>query len=185
MNKTIPFLIAVALSAHAFADDDKHDMNHDHGAEHTHGADQEHGTHDHGAMAHDHDHDMAMKSATITHTDEIHAALASGGAPVVVDVLGVVCDFCATAMNKIFGKRDEIAAVYVDLDKKTLSLGRRGSRFCGISLSARPSIANLVGNVNRNASSLREILTLLPISLPNSNAKARDSASFTLLPKGK
>lgn len=120
MNKTIPFLIAVALSAPAFADDDKHDMNHDHGAEHTHGADQEHGTHDHGAMAHDHD--MAMKSATITHTDEIHAALASGGAPVVVDVLGVVCDFCATAMNKIFGKRDEVAAVYVDLDKKTLSL---------------------------------------------------------------
>ena len=26
-------------------------------------------------------------------------------------------DFCATAMNKIFGKRQEVAAVYVDLDK--------------------------------------------------------------------
>ena len=39
-----------------------------------------------------------------------------------VDVLGVVCDFCATAMNKIFSKRDEVAAIYVDLDKKTLSL---------------------------------------------------------------
>ena len=45
-----------------------------------------------------------------------------GGTPVVVDVLGVVCDFCAMAMNKIFGKRDEVTAVYVDLDKKTLSL---------------------------------------------------------------
>ena len=54
--------------------------------------------------------------ATITQTDDVAAALA-GGAPVVVGVLGVVCDFCATAMNKTFGKRDEVAAVYVDLDE--------------------------------------------------------------------
>ena len=38
------------------------------------------------------------------------------------DVLGVVCDFCAVAMNKIFGKREEVAAIYVDLDTKALSL---------------------------------------------------------------
>jgi hypothetical protein len=118
MNK----ILAAALSTSAFADDDKHEMkhhggdqmthagmNHDHGAEHDHGANHEHG-------------DMGMNAATITHTDEISTALANGGAPVVVDVLGVVCDFCATAMNKIFSKRDEVAAIYVDLDKKTLSL---------------------------------------------------------------
>ena len=127
MNKILSLLLAAALSTSAFADDEKHqmkhhdggqmkhaDMNHDHGAEHDHGANHEHGSRDHGAMA--------MNAATITHTDEISAALANGGAPVVVDVLGVVCDFCATAMNKIFGKRDEVAAIYVDLDKKTLSL---------------------------------------------------------------
>ena len=127
MNKILSLLLAAALSTSAFADDDKHEMkhhdggqmmhagmNHDHGAEHDHGANHEHGSRDHGAMA--------MNAATITHTDEISAALANGGAPVVVDVLGVVCDFCATAMNKIFGKRDEVAAIYVDLDKKTLSL---------------------------------------------------------------
>jgi len=127
MNKILSLLLAAALSTSAFADDDKHemkhhdggqmkhaDMNHDHGAEHDHGANHEHGSRDHGAMA--------MNAATITHTDEISAALANGGAPVVVDVLGVVCDFCATAMNKIFSKRDEVAAIYVDLDKKTLSL---------------------------------------------------------------
>jgi len=34
----------------------------------------------------------------------------------------VVCDFCALAMNKIFGSRPEVAAVYVDLDTKALSL---------------------------------------------------------------
>jgi hypothetical protein len=65
---------------------------------------------------------MTMSAPAITTTDDITAALANGGAPVVVDVLGVVCDFCAVAMNKIFGKREEVSALYVDLDKKTLSL---------------------------------------------------------------
>lgn len=58
----------------------------------------------------------------ITHTAEIHTALKNGGTPIVVEVLGVVCDFCATAMNKVFAKRDEVSAIYVDLDKKTLNL---------------------------------------------------------------
>ena len=128
MNKIISLFIAAALSTSAFADDDKHEMKH-HGGDqmnhagmnHDYAAEHDHGSHDHNAMAHEHG-DMVMNTATITHTDEISAALANGGAPVVVDVLGVVCDFCATAMNKIFGKRDEVAALYVDLDKKTLSL---------------------------------------------------------------
>lgn len=61
-------------------------------------------------------------TVTLTHTPEIDAALAEGGEPIVADVLGVVCDFCATAMNKIFGKREEVAAIYVDLDTKALSI---------------------------------------------------------------
>ena len=60
--------------------------------------------------------------ATLTRTDEIDRALAEGGSPIVADVLGVVCDFCAIAMNKIFGSQPEVAAVYVDLDTKALSL---------------------------------------------------------------
>ena len=60
--------------------------------------------------------------ATLTRTDEIDRALAAGGALIVADVLGVVCDFCAIAMNKIFGDQPEVAAVYVDLDTKALSL---------------------------------------------------------------
>ena len=133
MNKAIPLLIAAALSTSSFADNAKHEMKHHGGAQmehadmnhedmnHDHVAEHNNGSYDHNAMAHEHG-DMVMNTATITHTDEISAALANGGAPVVVDVLGVVCDFCATAMNKIFGKRDEVAALYVDLDKKTLSL---------------------------------------------------------------
>ena len=121
MNKTIPLLIAAALSTSAFADDGKHEMDHHGNAQMKH-ADMNHDAGaDQNAIAFDHG-DVAMKGVTITHTDEISAALVNGGAPVVVDVLGVVCDFCATAMNKVFSKRDEVAAIYVDLDKKTLSL---------------------------------------------------------------
>ena len=58
----------------------------------------------------------------MTHTDAISDALAEGGEPIVADVLGVVCDFCALAMNKIFGQREEITAEYVDLDTKALNL---------------------------------------------------------------
>jgi len=58
----------------------------------------------------------------LTRTDAINTALANGGEPIVADVLGVVCDFCATAMNKIFSKRSEVAAIYVDLDTKALNL---------------------------------------------------------------
>ena len=126
--KSLTLAATLALPVSAFADHsnegpDHHAISgmqhsdHDHGHEHAHqhedAGHKEHEGHDHGAM------NMA---ATITQTDDVAAALAAGGAPVVVDVLGVVCDFCATAMNKIFGKRDEVAAVYVDLDKKTLSL---------------------------------------------------------------
>ena len=58
----------------------------------------------------------------LTRTGNIESALADGGEPIVADVLGVVCDFCALAMNKIFSKREEVAAIYVDLDTKALNL---------------------------------------------------------------
>lgn len=54
-------------------------------------------------------------------TGEIREALEAGGELVVVDVLGMVCDFCAVAMTKTFNRRDEVAAVDVDLDAKTLT----------------------------------------------------------------
>ena len=123
--KTLTLAAALAspmttLADHSNEGPDHHAMSgmqhddHDHGHAHTHEhQDSAQEGHDHGAM---------KVATTITQTDEVTAALAAGGAPVVVDVLGVVCDFCATAMNKTFGKRDEVAAVYVDLDKKTLSL---------------------------------------------------------------
>ena len=95
---------------------------HDHAGEHDHNAGHEqHSDHDHSDMA---EAEVNGNGAPIalSVTPEIEAALADGGSPVVAEVLGVVCDFCATAMNKIFGAREEVAAVYVDLDTKALNL---------------------------------------------------------------
>ena len=65
---------------------------------------------------------QAADLLSLSRTDDIDAALQAGGEPVVVRVLGAVCDFCAIAMNKTFGRRDDVAAVHVDLDAKTLNL---------------------------------------------------------------
>ena len=95
---------------------------------------QEHHAHDNHATQDMHDHKEANSNHAshsdhaasarplLTRTDDIESALAEGGEPIVADVLGVVCDFCALAMNKIFSKREEVAAIYVDLDTKALSL---------------------------------------------------------------
>ena len=83
----------------------------------------DHADHDHKTDPHA-GHAMGkMDSALIlANQPELAAALAAGGEPIVAKVLGAVCDFCAKAMNKTFGKRDDVAAVYVDLDAKTLNL---------------------------------------------------------------
>lgn len=83
----------------------------------------EHAGHDHKVDEHA-GHDMGDMDAALMLAEqpELAAALAAGGEPIVAKVLGAVCDFCAKAMNKTFGKRDDVAAVYVDLDAKTLNL---------------------------------------------------------------
>ena len=87
-------------------------------SQHEHEHEHEHGASDSGA-------DVATATPAtgrLTITPEIEIALANGGNAVVAEVLGVVCDFCAVAMNKIFGRQEEVAAVYVDLDTKALNL---------------------------------------------------------------
>ena len=39
-----------------------------------------------------------------------------------VELLGVVCDFCARALEKTFGKQKEVSKVSVDLDTNTMIL---------------------------------------------------------------
>jgi len=129
-------LCLTVLACGAAADNHSGDSHagHQHGDTHGASAMMDHGSHDEMRdHMHQHDegeHDVATGeheahvtgAITLTRTPEIDAALAKGGEPIVADVLGVVCDFCATAMNKIFGKRAEVAAIYVDLDTKALSI---------------------------------------------------------------
>ena len=64
----------------------------------------------------------ALATTTAADPPEIAAALASGGARIEVEVLGMVCDFCATALQKNFERRAEVGAVQVDLDTIRLTL---------------------------------------------------------------
>jgi copper chaperone CopZ len=42
---------------------------------------------------------------------------------ILVQVNGLVCDFCARALEKIFAKREEVASFSVDLTSKVMTLG--------------------------------------------------------------
>ena len=127
MKYLLTTLLVASLPLSVSANDHHGSMDHSmEGHDHDHAA-MNHDDHDHSAMDHS-GHNMSPKHALLTRTSDIDKALMAGGQPVVVDVLGVVCDFCATAMNKIFGKRKEVAAVYVDLDKKTLSLALQAGK---------------------------------------------------------
>lgn len=122
------FTVSALASALAFAGfgavhaqpagHDGHGDSHgqDHGQDHGQNHGQNHGQ-DHGD---DHAHEGETLQPTLH--EDIEAALAAGGSLVVAEVNGMVCDFCATAMTRTFGRRDEIGAVHVDLDTKTLQL---------------------------------------------------------------
>ena len=116
-NIAIITALCFCLPATALEQDDHenhatHDMHQHHDHDH-HANDTGHGAHD----GH-----QATGGPVLTRTEDIESALAEGGEPIVADVLGAVCDFCALAMNKIFSKREEVAAIYVDLDTKALNL---------------------------------------------------------------
>ena len=124
MNLLIKTIVTTtALCLCLFATAQEHHDHENHAADEMH----EHHDHDHQHQEVDSGHSSdgahnASSGPALTRTEDIESALAQGGEPIVADVLGVVCDFCALAMNKIFGKREEVAAIYVDLDTKALSL---------------------------------------------------------------
>lgn len=51
-----------------------------------------------------------------------HANHAPNASHAVITVNGLVCDFCARAVEKVFGKREEVAAVRVDLSKHQVEI---------------------------------------------------------------
>lgn len=52
----------------------------------------------------------------------ISAFAAHPGGTVYADVNGLVCDFCARALEKVFGKQEAVESINVDLDKKVVTI---------------------------------------------------------------
>jgi len=52
----------------------------------------------------------------------IPAMAAETGGAVYASVNGLVCDFCARALEKVFGKQEEVDSIKVDLDEKIITL---------------------------------------------------------------
>ena len=44
------------------------------------------------------------------------------GGTVYADVNGLVCDFCARALEKVFSKQEVVKSINVDLDKKVITI---------------------------------------------------------------
>jgi copper chaperone CopZ len=42
---------------------------------------------------------------------------------ITVQIDGLVCDFCARALEKVFGKRQEVSGIDVNLDTKLVTIG--------------------------------------------------------------
>lgn len=82
---------------------------------------------------HDHmDHAEHADHATMDHSghadamapaDEASAPPAASGETVTAKVNGLVCDFCAQSIRKVFGKQDAVESVWVDLDHGEVVLG--------------------------------------------------------------
>lgn len=74
-------------------------------------------------MSHDH-HDMAEHGDHHEHEDEMAepATAPVENANVSAKVKGMVCDFCARAVEKVFGREDAVEGVSVDLDAGAINI---------------------------------------------------------------
>jgi copper chaperone CopZ len=80
----------------------QNEMNHD---------DHNHSEMKHDQMNHDdHDHPEMDKESTS------NVSITTGGPTIVATVNGLVCDFCAQALKKVFQKEEAVKALKVDLD---------------------------------------------------------------------
>lgn len=52
-----------------------------------------------------------------------HSSLKNADHTITVAISGLVCDFCARALEKVFGKRQEVSGIEVNLDTKLVTIG--------------------------------------------------------------
>ena len=78
------------------------------------------------------------------------ASVASAGEKIYVDVNGLVCDFCARSLEKVFGKQEAVEAIEVNLNTKVVSIDLKP----GETLSHK-KIAKLITNAGYNVVKIR------------------------------
>lgn len=49
--------------------------------------------------------------------------IANADHAITAQINGLVCDFCARALEKVFAKRDEVSGIDVNLDTKLVTIG--------------------------------------------------------------
>lgn len=87
------------------------DMKHD---------DMNHSNMNHGEMTHDH---TGQEKPVLN--DE---AVSENATVIVAKVNGLVCDFCAQALKKVFKKEDAVESLNVDLDKAEVLIGLKSGQ---------------------------------------------------------
>lgn len=73
------------------------------------------------AFAEHHEAGEGMKHDHATMENMDHEAFDCKNA-INVSVNGMVCDFCARALEKVFGEREEVAGINIDLDKSLVQI---------------------------------------------------------------
>lgn len=69
---------------------------------------------------------LALAAPIALAQDAATETAASSQTMVTAKVNGMVCDFCARAVTKVFGKEDAVENVHVDLDKGEIHVTLKG-----------------------------------------------------------
>ena len=66
---------------------------------------------------------VGLSSPAFAKHEPGHDALVDAAHRITVQINGLVCDFCARALEKVFGKREGVTGVDVNLDTKLITIG--------------------------------------------------------------
>ena len=78
--------------------------------------------HDHAHGNHSHDADMAEPEEMAADTEAADGNTVLVAEDVVVEVFGLVCDFCARAVEKVFSREEAVEGVSVNLDAMLVTI---------------------------------------------------------------
>lgn len=69
---------------------------------------------------HNHNHEATSESSAMPSIDGVACKDVAH-----IKVNGLICDFCARALEKVFGERSEVAGIKVDLDGGMVTVGMK------------------------------------------------------------